>query len=178
VAARAQLHQFLQQGLPNYGTARNHPDTDASSGLSPYLHWGHLSAHEVFDAVIAREGWLGDTPRRATGAREGWWGVSASAEAFLDQLITWRELGYNLTSKRDDYDRFESLPSWALTTLEAHEADHREVAYDLGALEHGRTHIPLERGAAVTGGRKRAQPAHALGQDPVVSRRRRATVWR
>lgn len=73
-AARAQLHQFLQQGLPNYGTARNHPDTDAASGLSPYLHWGHLSAHEVFDAVMAREGWLSDTPRRPLerGAAANW----------------------------------------------------------------------------------------------------------
>ncbi len=143
VAARAQLQQFLQQGLPNYGSGRNHPDTDAASGLSPYLHWGHLSAHEVFDAVMAREGWLGDTPRRATGSREGWWGIGANAEAFLDQVITWRELGYNLTSKRDDYDLFESLPAWAIETLEAHEADDRDWVYDLEALEHGRTHDPL-----------------------------------
>ena len=34
-------------------------------------------------------------PAEATGSREGWWGMSASAEAFLDQLVTWRELGYN-----------------------------------------------------------------------------------
>ena len=142
-AARAALRDFLAHGLPEYGAGRNHPDRDASSGLSPYLHWGHLSSHEVFEAIMTREGWLGDTPRRATGAREGWWGVSANAEAYLDQLITWRELGFNFTSKRDDYDLFESLPAWAIATLEAHEGDAREWVYDLDTLEHSRTHDPL-----------------------------------
>ena len=141
--ARAALQHFLAHGLPEYGAGRNHPDREASSGLSPYLHWGHLSSHEVFEAIMTREGWLGDTPRRATGAREGWWGVSANAEAYLDQLITWRELGFNFTSRRDDYDRFESLPAWALATLETHEADVREWVYDLETLEQSRTHDPL-----------------------------------
>ena len=31
-----------------YAEERNHPDADAASGLSPYLHFGHLSAHEIF----------------------------------------------------------------------------------------------------------------------------------
>ncbi len=142
-AAKAALQQFLANGLPGYATDRNHPDREASSGLSPYLHWGHLSAHEVFDALMTREGWLGDTPQRATGAREGWWGVSAPAEAFLDQLVTWRELGFNFTSKRNDYDAFESLPAWAIATLEGHEGDERESLYDLQTLEDARTHDPL-----------------------------------
>lgn len=143
VAARAALQQFLSQGLDGYGTDRNHPDRDAASGLSPYLHWGHLSSCEIFDAVMAREGWLGTTPQRATGSREGWWGIGANADAFLDQVITWRELGYNFTSRRDDYDRFESLPPWALATLDAHAADEREWVYDLATLEQSRTHDPL-----------------------------------
>lgn len=140
---RAALRHFVDHGLAEYGAGRNHPDRDAASGLSPYLHWGHLSAHEVFEAVMSREGWLGDTPQKATGGREGWWGVGANAEAFLDQLITWRELGFNFSSKRDDYDVFESLPAWALATLEAHESDDREWIYDLDTLEHARTHDPL-----------------------------------
>jgi deoxyribodipyrimidine photo-lyase len=102
-----------------------------------------LSAAEVFEALMAREGWLGDLPARATGAKEGWWGVSAAAEGFLDELITWRELGYNLTSKRDDYDLYESLPSWALQSLELHESDDREFVYGLDAFERADTHDPL-----------------------------------
>ncbi len=141
-AARA-LRQFLDHGLADYGAGRNHPDRDVASGLSPYLHWGHISPHEIFDAIMAREGWLGDTPLRATGVREGWWGVGANAEAFLDQLITWRELGFNFAAKRDDHDLFESLPAWALATLAAHETDEREWVYDLDHLERARTHDPL-----------------------------------
>ena len=143
VAASQALQQFLAGGLAEYGGARNHPDRDVASGLSPYLHWGHISSHQVFDAIMTREGWLGDTPQRATGAREGWWGVGANAEAFLDQLITWRELGFNFSSQRDDYDGFESLPAWALATLDAHAVDKREWVYDLAVLEEARTHDPL-----------------------------------
>lgn len=142
-AAAQALRHFLEQGLADYGTARHHPDRDVASGLSPYLHWGHISSHDIFDAIMTREGWLGDMPQRATGAREGWWGVGANAEAFLDQLITWRELGFNFAAHRDDHDGFESLPAWALATLAAHEADEREWVYSLDDLEHARTHDPL-----------------------------------
>lgn len=142
-AASEALRQFLAGGFADYGSARHHPDRDVSSGLSPYLHWGHISSHEIFDAVMTREGWLGDTPQRATGAREGWWGVGANAGAFLDQLITWRELGFNFAAHRDDHDVFESLPAWALATLDAHADDEREWVFDLPALEQARTHDPL-----------------------------------
>jgi deoxyribodipyrimidine photo-lyase len=143
VAAKARLEEFLALDFPRLSTERNQPDSELSSRLSPYLHWGHLSAHEVFDALMTREGWLGHLPAKATGSKTGWWGVSAAAESFLDELITWRELGYNLSSKRDDYDVFESLPPWALRSLEEHESDEREFVYDLDEFEHGWTHDPL-----------------------------------
>jgi deoxyribodipyrimidine photo-lyase len=100
----------------------------------------------VFDRVMRQEGW---SKRRvagkpASGAREGWWGASASTERFLDQLITWRELGYNMCAKRpDDYDRYESLPPWAQDTLRTHRRDRRPHVYDLATLERGATHDPL-----------------------------------
>lgn len=143
VAARARLRQFLQEDLDRYATERNQPEREVSSRLSPYLHWGHLSSHEIFDALMTREGWIGDVPAKATGAREGWWGVGAAAESFLDEFVTWREVGYNMASKRDNYDLFESLPAWAITTLDAHEGDEREWVYDLDALDRATTHDPL-----------------------------------
>jgi deoxyribodipyrimidine photo-lyase len=142
-AARERLREFLASDLATYGVERNHPDQDRSSRLSPYLHWGHISAHEVFDAVMAREGWIGDLPRKATGAKDGWWGVSAAAESFLDELVTWRELGFNFTSKRDDYDLYESLPAWARDSLDEHANDAREFLYDRDAFDAARTHDPL-----------------------------------
>jgi deoxyribodipyrimidine photo-lyase len=92
---------------------------------------------------MEQEGWMVQRlPSKATGSR-GWWGISDSAEAFLDQLITWRELGYNLCSSRQDYDQYESLPNWALRTLCDHAKDRRTYLYTQGQLETGATHDPL-----------------------------------
>ena len=82
--------------LAAYGETRNQVEDDVTSRLSPYLHFGHISSWEVVASLLAREGWLGQTGSRATGAREGWWNVSPAAEAFLDQIVTWRELGFNM----------------------------------------------------------------------------------
>ena len=38
------------------------------AGLSPYLHFGNLSTHEVFAEVVAREGW---TPLRLSDRTDG-----------------------------------------------------------------------------------------------------------
>jgi len=143
VAARARLDAFVADGLPRYADDRHDPEHEAASRLSPYLHFGHLSAHDVFAAVMAREGWLGVVPRGGLGARAGWWGVSPPAEAYLDQLVTWRELGYNCCVQRPDYDRYESLPAWALTTLARHAGDPRDVVYPHRAFDDAATHDPL-----------------------------------
>jgi deoxyribodipyrimidine photo-lyase len=143
VAARRHLDAFIETRLDRYAGDQRHPDLDGTSRLSPYLHWGHISAHEVFARVMRHEGWLGELPHKATGGREGWWGVSASADAFLDQLITWRELGFNMTSRRSEYDRYESLPAWARATLDAHADDVRDPLYELDTFERAATHDPL-----------------------------------
>ena len=135
------LARFIGEKLARYGE-RDEPEADATSGLSPHLHFGHISAHEVFLAVAAREKWQLASPR-ASGKREGWWGMSPEAEAFLDQLVTWRELGFNTCAQREDYDRFESLPEWAARTLERHEQDPREHTYTLEEFAAARTHDPL-----------------------------------
>jgi deoxyribodipyrimidine photo-lyase len=78
-----------------------------------------------------------------SGSREGWWGMSPSSESFLDELITWRELGYNMAAHRRDYDRYESLPAWALQTLQEHAQDPRPVTYPLEEFENSKTHDDL-----------------------------------
>ncbi|WP_437587055.1 deoxyribodipyrimidine photolyase [Sorangium sp. So ce1000] len=158
-AAGKALASFVSERLPRYLEERDHPDAGAASGLSPYLHFGHLAAHEVFAAVARREGFRverlgrpGDGVERPSGSRAGFWGMSASAEAFLEQLVTWRELGFNafalgasegdgprLSWKRDPTD-YESLPDWALATLEKHARDRRPRVYPLEALAAGATH--------------------------------------
>jgi deoxyribodipyrimidine photo-lyase len=143
-AARAQLNRFLRDGLPRYADERNHPDADAVSHLSPWLHYGHISSHEVFHSVARMEGWsLVRLSERADGRRRGWWGMSESAEAFLDQFIVWRELGFGFCTHRPDYAAYESLPEWAQTTLEDHAEDPREHVYTLEKFESTATHDPL-----------------------------------
>jgi deoxyribodipyrimidine photo-lyase len=144
IAAEQRLETFLDSQLPTYDESRNHPDQDATSGLSPYLHFGHLSAHEEFAEIMRREKW---SPARladkVTGCSHGWWGVDASAESFLDQRVTWRELGFNMCSHRDDFAQYESLPDWARKTLAEHADDPREFVYSLDELERAETHDPL-----------------------------------
>jgi len=143
-AATSQLEEFVDQRLSGYAADRNHPDEETTSGLSPYLHFGHISVHSVFRRLVEREEW---TPsfddRAATGKRTGWWGMSESAEAFLDQIVTWRELGFNMSANRPDHRDYDSLPDWARSTLEDHATDARPYLYSLEQLENAETHDDL-----------------------------------
>jgi deoxyribodipyrimidine photo-lyase len=69
--------------------------------------------------------------------------MGTAAEAFLDQAITWRELGFNFASKRADFDQYASLPAWAIETLAQHANDPRPRVYTLSELEGARTHDAL-----------------------------------
>jgi deoxyribodipyrimidine photo-lyase len=142
--ARKQFQTFLANGLEHYADSANQPECNARSGLSPYLHFGHISAHEIFRTLMTSQRW---TPAKlssnTSGKREGWWGVGPSAEAWLDEFVTWRELGFNMSSKEEHYDRYDSLPEWARTTLAKHRADRREHVYDLDEFATAATHDPL-----------------------------------
>ncbi|MEO0651017.1 MAG: deoxyribodipyrimidine photolyase [Planctomycetota bacterium] len=140
-AARERLDSWMETGLPVYHEGRNQPEEAVASGLSPWLHFGHIATHEILHALFERDGW---TPRqlaeKPNGSREGWWNTSPEVEAFLDELVTWREIGYNRAALTDDYDRYESLPAFALQTLDEHAADERQHVYSLEQLEGADTH--------------------------------------
>ena len=79
---------------------------------------------------------------RGGGAREGWWGVSDSANVFLDQLVVWRELAFNGCAWMPRYMDYQSFPAWARETLEAHRSDpRRQHAFE--TLESAATHDPI-----------------------------------
>lgn len=139
------VEDFVERRLGRYAEDRNEPEKEATSSLSPYLHFGFVSAHQVFHGLAGREEWSPNKlSLRSRGQREGWWGMSEPAEAFLDQLVTWRELGYNMCCLRpEDYDRYESLPDWARKTLQEHAGDPREHVYSLDEFDRARTHEPL-----------------------------------
>ena len=142
-AARELLELFIEDKLARY-EERNHPDEGVTSGLSPYLHFGNISPHDVFAAIADREGWHpGKLSEDTSGKRSGWWGMSTAAEGFLDQLVTWRELGYRSERYVPNNDSYEALPSWARETLNAHAGDRREFMYSVQEFDAAETHDEL-----------------------------------
>jgi deoxyribodipyrimidine photo-lyase len=143
-AAEKCCDDFIENRLRRYAEDRNQPELDATSGLSCYLHFGHISVHQILKKIFEVEDWNpARLARTANGHREGWWGMSPAAETFLDELITWREVGYNFCFQRNDYDHYDSLPDWAKATLAEHAADPREFIYSLEEFENAKTHDPL-----------------------------------
>jgi deoxyribodipyrimidine photo-lyase len=65
--------------------------------------------------------------------------MSPSAEAFLDQLVVWRELAFNTCEYVPNYHTWQSLPEWAQATLETHASDPRPHRYSLQQLDEART---------------------------------------
>lgn len=138
------LEDFIRRKLNVYPDDRNYPEKKATSGFSPYLHFGHLSAHEVFTKLMASDNWTVEKiAEKPTKKVEGWWGVSDYIEPFLDQLTTWREIGFNMAWQDKNFDKYESLPPWAQKTLAEQENDVRSPCYTLEQFELAETHDPL-----------------------------------
>ena len=123
-AAEKRLDRFVRHRLADYAAEASDPVLDGCSGLSPYLHFGQISPLEVALRVQAA-----DAPRVAT-------------DAFLEQLIVRRELSLNACWFNPGYDRYDTLPAWALKTLELHRKDEREFLYSRAQWEAGATHDP------------------------------------
>lgn len=143
-AGAARLERFLLDRLDHY-TERNHPDEEVASGLSPWLHFGHVGGAQVVAAILDEETF---DPERMNADRfskqEGAWGLSAGAESFLEEVITWRELSFQTAFlEPEDHARFEGLPAWAQKSLIEHAADPREHLYSLEELAAGQTSDPL-----------------------------------
>ena len=122
VAAAEQSLDFIENKLSSYESNRNDPSQDGQSNLSPYLHFGQISAQRVALQVLAS---LKD------------------ADAFLEELIVRRELSDNFCYYNPDYDSFQAFPEWARASLEKHAKDRREYLYTAEELERAHTHDNL-----------------------------------
>ncbi|HKK46223.1 MAG TPA: hypothetical protein VJ964_11930 [Balneolaceae bacterium] len=141
-AALGKLGQFINYGLLEYDEKRNDPDENKVSGLSPWLHFGKISEYEIVKAVLDHQprGWdLGHITFNK-GSTGGFFNGDPNIDGFLDEVITWREVGFHFSHHRPDYAEFESLPDWALETLNEHKMDPREWVYSYEELEQSRTH--------------------------------------
>ena len=139
--ALKQLNKFIDIGYQDYAEYSSHPSKEASSQLSPYLHYGQISTHEVFEKISNLESWSPETiDPKMQGRRQGWWGSTENFESFMDELITWRELGYHTCVRRANYNQYSSLPEWAIKTLHEHSSDEREHIYSLDELIFSQTH--------------------------------------
>jgi deoxyribodipyrimidine photo-lyase len=124
-AAKRMLKTFIGQKLAGYNSKRNDPTEDGQSNLSPYLHFGHLSAQRV---ALEVEHSVAD---------------GESKDAFLEELIVRRELSDNFCFYNNSYDKFDGFPAWAKESLNKHRKDRREYVYTSEQFELAETHDAL-----------------------------------
>ena len=124
-AARQRLDAFVSNGLTDYCRRRTLPsDAGGTSRLSAHLHYGMISPLEVYTAA-----------RSATDASE--------SDAFIEEMLTWRELSLNFCLRNPRFSSLASAPAWAQRSMAAHAADPRPVTYDLDTLERAESADPI-----------------------------------
>ncbi len=124
-AGRDVLERFLESKLAFYTERRNDPTQDGQSNLSPYLHFGQISAQRVALELEAYR-----LPHEAK-------------DAFFEELVVRRELADNFCFYNPKYDSLAGCPEWAQKTLTEHRQDPRQYVYSVEEFERGRTHDDL-----------------------------------
>ena len=126
LAGNERWSAYLENGLNRYDKTRDDPilnDPSGISRLSAYLHHGHVSPFKV--------------------ARDAVREASSGAQKFLDELLIWRELAFNLCFHNNDVQEISILPQWAQDSFERHLQDEREKVYDWEDFACSRTGDPL-----------------------------------
>ncbi len=130
--AQRRLQSFLEGKLSRYDDQRNQPQTDFTSQMSPYLHYGMVSPVSL--ALSVREAAPPKDPQ---------------AESFLEELVVRRGLSQNFCHFTRGYDQWDCLPEWARKTLQTHKSDSRPHLYSREELEHAETHDPYWNAAQI-----------------------------
>jgi len=124
--AMRHLTTFVEEKLINYGES-NSPAVDLTSKLSMYLHFGHISALEIYH-VLSKE------PSLSPDAQ-------SAKNQFIEQLIVRRELAINYVTYREGYDTFDTMTNaWAYQTMGIHQYDDRDYLYTQEQMILGQTH--------------------------------------
>lgn len=128
-AALGRLKLFTTRLLPEYETQRNKPETDGTSCMSPWLHYGHIGPQTIALAV--------DAAAKKNPA------LRSARDSYFNELIAWRELTINFVRYQPNYDSAECAETWAKKTIAEHARDEREHLYTRDQLEHGETYDEL-----------------------------------
>ena len=134
-AAWRRLEVFVSQKLEKYADDRSHPERDATSRLSPYLHFGHIGPLTIALAVNAA------VEKRPELAK--------ARDSYFNEVITWRELSANFCRYQPEYDNPECMDNWARATIEKHDKDKRDILYTLEQLESAATYDELWNAAQI-----------------------------
>ncbi len=130
-AAKKALKLFVDKKLNNYSRDRNDPARDGQSNLSPYLHFGQISAQRV--ALEVKKSKAGKNNK----------------DAFLEELIIRRELADNFCYYEKNYDKFAGFPEWARKSLIKHQKDKRQYLYTKKQLENAKSHDEIWNAAQI-----------------------------
>jgi deoxyribodipyrimidine photo-lyase len=122
-AAKKAMDKFLGDKIFDYDEKRNDPNAEAISDLSPYLHYGQLSAQRLALEAVAQ--------------------APEHSDSFIEELVVRKELADNFCYYCSDYDNFNGFHQWAQETLNAHRSDNREYVYSLKEFEEANTHDEL-----------------------------------
>lgn len=141
--ALTMMYNFVEKGLAQYGINRNNPLLPGQSNLSPYIHFGQVSALRIALEIrkkLASEGMemhLIESPK-IPSSESGTW--QDGAHAFLEELIVRKELADNFCWYCPEYDSLDCAPTWSRTSLDKHATDPRQFVYELADFEHANTH--------------------------------------
>ncbi len=124
-SAMEMLNNFIENKLHHYAEKRNFPDVDFQSQLSPYLHFGQISAQRIAIEINKR------IP------------ADENTKVFLEELIVRRELADNFCYFNKNYDSFEGFQEWAKVSLNEHLSDKRDYIYSYEEFDNAVTHDPL-----------------------------------
>jgi deoxyribodipyrimidine photo-lyase len=109
-----------------YDVLRNDPNYNAQSGLSPWLHFGQMSAQRCAFEV----------QKHVRTYAEG-------AQWFMEAVLIRRDLADNYCYYEKNYDTMEGAPAWGRESLRRHARDKRPHLYRLEEFERSRTHDNL-----------------------------------
>ncbi len=146
--AKNKLNLFLEKNLNRYKDFRSNPhspEITPGSALSPYLHFGHISTDEIITEIFnfnSKNEWtIKNLNTDSKGDRENFFHTNQNINSYLDELLTWRDVGYLFFWNKKEFNKdLNSLPNWVKENLKKHTPDKREYLYSKKEFEEAKTH--------------------------------------